>query len=291
MAEWRDPKTTNKSEDQVTPELFNNLAENEQYLYETKITTEQVKDATVTSTQASSRTNLTASETIKAAFGKIRKWFADLKALAFKDKVSTSDIEDGAVTSTKIGTGAVTSGKVSSVAASKVTGLATVATTGSYSDLKDIPSDVDLSPYIRKADLLNYIYPVGSIRVSTSSTNPGTYLGGTWVQWGAGRVPVGVNSSDTDFSSVEKTGGTKAVTLTTAQIPSHKHSGSQGTAEGVQGFYNTFNGRTGYAVELTYKPNGGANIGESTETQPTGGGGSHTNLQPYITCYMWKRTA
>lgn len=291
MAVWKDPKTTNKSEDQVTPELFNDLAENEQYLYETKITTDQVKDATVTSTQASSRTNLSASEVIKTAFGKIRKWFADLKALAFKDKVSTADIEDGAVTSAKIGTGAVTSGKVSSVAASKVTGLADVATTGSYNDLVDVPSGVDMTPYIKKADLLNYLYPVGSIRVSTKSTNPGTYLGGTWVQWGGGRVPVGVDTSQTEFNSVEKTGGSKTVTLTTAQIPSHTHSGSSGNTEGNTGFYNTLNARNGYAVEMIHKPNGGANIGTSTETQPTGGGGSHTNLQPYITCYLWKRTA
>jgi len=306
MASWTTPTTNHTPEEQVTSDLFNKIEANAQYLYETKIVTGQVQDASVSSTQATSRTNISATETVQSAFGKIRKWFADLKALAFKDTIGTGDIDDAAVTSAKIGSGAVTSAKlgssavttakiasgavtdakITSVAASKVTGLATVATTGSYSDLKDIPSDVDLSPYIKKADLLNYLYPVGSIRVSTSSTNPGTYLGGTWTQWGSGRVPVGVNTSDTDFSTVEKTGGAKTVTLTTAQIPSHTHSGSQGTAEGLQGFYHSLNGRTGYAVEMTYKPNGGANIGESTETQPTGGGGSHNNLQPYITCYM-----
>ena len=42
-------------------------------------------------------------------------------------------------------------------------------------------------------------------------------FGGTWVAWGAGRVPVGVDTTDTDFDTVEETGGTKSVTLTAAQ--------------------------------------------------------------------------
>jgi len=271
MATWTDPKTTHTAEDQVTADLFNVLAENEVYLNDTKITTGQVQNATVSSTQATSRTNIAASETVKTAFGKTRKWFADLKAMAFKASVATADIDNGAVTNAKI----------SSVAASKVTGLATVATTGSYSDLVDIPSDVDLSPYIRKADLLNYLYPVGSIRVSTSSTNPGTYLGGTWVQWGAGRVPVGVNTSDSDFSSVEKTGGAKTHTLTVDEIPYHSHAITNQI--GTNGYESN---KIVYNYDMG--TNGSAKI---YNTGGAGGSGAHNNLQPYITCYMWKRTA
>ena len=51
------------------------------------------------------------------------------------------------------------------------------------------------------------IYPVGSIYMSVSPTNPSEYFGGTWVAWGSGRVPVGLNTSDTNFNTVEKTGG------------------------------------------------------------------------------------
>lgn len=104
MATWKEPKNDYTPESQVVPEIFNTLAENERYLQEVKITTEQVQNATVSSTQSSTRENLSASETIKAAFGKIRKVFADLKSLAFSD----------------------------TVAASNVTGLAKVATSGSY---------------------------------------------------------------------------------------------------------------------------------------------------------------
>ena len=42
--------------------------------------------------------------------------------------------------------------------------------------------------------------------METTNTNPATYLGfGTWISWGAGKVPVGVDTADTDFATVEKT--------------------------------------------------------------------------------------
>ena len=139
-------------------------------MQETKITTEQVQDAEVNSTQATTRETLGDKETVKGFFGKIRKWFADLRALAFKGTVGTNDIDNSAVTSAKIGTGAVTTAKlgtsavtavkiaanavetskikdsavtdakINSVSASKVTGLHKVATSGSYNDLTDKPN-------------------------------------------------------------------------------------------------------------------------------------------------------
>ena len=66
-------------------------------------------------------------------------------------------------------------------------------------------------------------YPVGSIYMSVSGTNPSSFLGGTWVAWGSGRVPVGVNTSDGNFNTVEKTGGTATETLSVSQMPSHTH--------------------------------------------------------------------
>ena len=70
-------------------------------------------------------------------------------------------------------------------------------------------------------------YPVGSIYMNCSNaTNPGTLLGfGTWSSFGAGRVLIGLDSSDTDFDSAEETGGAKtdSHTLTIAELPSHTH--------------------------------------------------------------------
>jgi len=140
MATWKEPKNDYKKEDQVVPEIFNTLAENERYLQEKKITTEQVQDAEINSTQTATRESLGDKETVKGFFGKVRKWLADLKALAFKKTVGTADIDNSAVTSTKIAAKAVTDAKIDSVSASKVKGLHKVATSGSYNDLIDKPS-------------------------------------------------------------------------------------------------------------------------------------------------------
>ena len=58
------------------------------------------------------------------------------------------------------------------------------------------------------------MHRVGDIIFSTSDENPSTIYGGTWVAWGKGQVPVGVDTSDSDFNTVEKTGGEKEHTLT-----------------------------------------------------------------------------
>ena len=123
-------------------------------------------------------------------------------------------------------------------------------------------------------------HPVGDIYLSVNPTNPGTLYGGTWVAWGSGRVPVGVNASDTDFKTVEKTGGEKAHTLTVQEMPNHDHD-LNAVNEGVD------NPNGGYHPGWTFNKQYTAQVMSAS----TGGGQAHNNLQPYITCYMWKRTA
>src|SRR5688572_5392751 len=61
-------------------------------------------------------------------------------------------------------------------------------------------------------------WPIGSVFIAVVATNPGTLLGfGTWVAFGAGRMLVGFDSGQTEFDTVEETGGAKTVTLTAAQ--------------------------------------------------------------------------
>ena len=134
------------------------------------------------------------------------------------------------------------------------------------------------SGFITAADIGNALYPVGSIYMSVNNTNPSTFFGGTWVSWGAGRVPVGVDTNDTDFATVEKTGGEKTHTLTVSEMPSHKH-----TVEAI-GSGTTQQELTAFNVGTT------SGIDSYAGTDFTGGGQAHNNLQPYITCYMWKRT-
>lgn len=120
-----------------------------------------------------------------------------------------------------------------------------------------------------KTALVDLLYPVGSIHLSVNSANPSTYFGGTWVSWGAGRVPVGVNTSDSDFSKVEKTGGEKTHTLTHLELP------PQAMVD----------------AEIDRYLDWADNVTELGRYANSGGGQAHNNLQPYITCYMWKRTA
>lgn len=131
------------------------------------------------------------------------------------------------------------------------------------------------------AEGIDNFYPVGSIYQSTSPANPSTFMGGTWERFGNGRVLVGVNESDSDFNIVNKTGGEKTHTLTVNEIPSHSHGQNVSAGTG-----------SGPAIRRDYQGDGtGAAYPQGISTQNAGGGQAHNNLQPYITVYMWRRTA
>jgi hypothetical protein len=121
------------------------------------------------------------------------------------------------------------------------------------------------------------IYPVGSIYINAAvATNPATLLGfGTWAAFGAGRVMVGLDATDSDFDTAQETGGSKTHTLTTAELPSHTHNS------------NFVTGGTGVSGVNT----AGNYDAATNATSATGGGSAHNNVQPYIVAYMWRRTA
>lgn len=132
------------------------------------------------------------------------------------------------------------------------------------------------------ATLFNMMYPVGSIYMSATLSTAAQVeaaLGGTWVAWGAGRVPVGVDTGDTAFDTVEETGGEKTHTLTVQEMPSHTHE------------LDRSDGGTGYRETIGYSGNSTVLQVGSWGVNYTGGDQAHNNLQPYITCYMYKRTA
>ena len=112
MATWKDPKTTYTAENQVVPEIFNTLGENEIYLNEKKIETDDVQDGAITSSEATERTEIASGDKLKTIVGKIRKWFADLGVLAFLDIIESDHIKSAAVTMGKIQSNAVSSGKL-----------------------------------------------------------------------------------------------------------------------------------------------------------------------------------
>jgi len=179
------------------------------------------------------------------------------------------------------------------------------------SNIIDMREPVKLSDYLLNSQSLlqsvgPLLYPVGSIYINaTNSLNPGSLLGfGTWSLYGEGRVIVGVAGGDSDFGSIGQMGGAKSVTLTEAQMPQHSHAGNtssngshshnyygppdqivkpiHGSGDWAHGFNDGGKTRT---------TDGVGHHSHSFTTDSKGSGQAHTNLQPYITAYIWRRTA
>lgn len=128
-------------------------------------------------------------------------------------------------------------------------------------------------------------YPVGAIYMSVDSTNPSEIFGGTWEEFGKGRVLVGVDTSQNEFNEVEKTGGTKTHKLSINEIPKHQHNLPYYKSSWTDKVTN----QTNNAQYGVYGNTGIRYAQDNNEGTYTGGSQAHNNLQPYITCYMWKR--
>ncbi len=130
-------------------------------------------------------------------------------------------------------------------------------------------------------------FPIGSIYFSVVDTNPSIWFGGTWEQIAKGRTLVGVDTSDTDFNTVKKTGGEKKHTLTVAEMPKHKHSLAYGPNINGEDLGWDFSLTTAAASSATSGRGWSGNLGTKAE----GNGQAHNNMPPYFTCYIWCRTA
>ena len=163
--------------------------------------------------------------------------------------------------------------------------------------------------YLKKGNVKVTVVPyyrIGDLFLTTNATNPSSFLGGTWQLFGPGKTLVCVDTSDSDFNTVKKTGGAKTKsytpagsvqnhTLTVEQIPPHSHTVKtrlyHGDGEVVTGeilncgmVWDT--GRRRY-VNDCYNTGGG-------QPHSHGFSGTAANInvvQPYITCYIWIRTA
>ena len=167
-----------------------------------------------------------------------------------------------------------------------------------------IADDAVTAAKIAAGALTDAVYPVGSIFTTVTnyadSAAVVSAIGGTtWTAFGAGRVLVGLDASDTDFDTAEETGGAKTVTLSQAQM-NHNHiwttTGGSGadlsialTSNGSRN--DTFDGN-GDSRQLTSDGAlSGTNHTDNNRELDSTSVTAHNNLQPYIVVYMWKRTA
>ena len=135
---------------------------------------------------------------------------------------------------------------------------------------------------------------IGQVIMSTTldtAAKVKAIYGGTWVAWGAGRVPVGVDTSDSDFNAPNKTGGVKEVTLINGQMPKHfltvPHIGYCENAYSISGGSYTRSTPTSEKQGLWQEDSGSF----MSHKFSFGNNEAHSNLQPYSTIYMWRRTA
>lgn len=140
-------------------------------------------------------------------------------------------------------------------------------------------------------------YPVGSIYMSTTATNPGTLFGGTWERI-QGRFLLGADSSHAAGS----TGGSEQVTLTEEQLPRINGSvfaaaGAEGETAGGYAAFRTASGKMSLSEPRQYGQPGDKESWAPNApsygvlTLAFGEGKSHTNMPPYLAVYCWKRTA
>lgn len=144
----------------------------------------------------------------------------------------------------------------------------------------------------------NLLYPVGSLYFNaTNSTNPSTLLGfGTWSAFGAGRVPVGFDAGNALFDTAEETGGSADAIVvshthtatSTVTDPGHFHTYTRYSSLQIQSGSATACW-TGTSTQNTSTATTGITVATTNST--TGSSGTNANYQPYITVYIWKRTA
>lgn len=183
-----------------------------------------------------------------------------------------------------------------------VAALNTGLTSGTYTDA-------------RLKNIFNIVYPLGSVYISTASTDPATIYGGTWEAFGQGRVLIGVGSNveDADSNQMSFTAGTEAGSykkvITTQQVPDHSHfivgdaianDGNRdyiantrphmarvGTYDSDQSDYVIGH----HANEPDQALSGYPVAVDGDGIDPSSDNAKVERLQPYVVVYMWKRTA
>lgn len=134
-------------------------------------------------------------------------------------------------------------------------------------------------------DILNSVYPVGSIYMSVVNVSPASFIGGTWE-----RIQDKFLLSAGNTYSAGSEGGEAAHTLTIDEIPSHNHA-TNGAVLNTDYWATATGSSVDGWVKNTAGTAQGAAIYSSSATGKAGGGEAHNNMPPYLTVYMWVRVA
>lgn len=150
---------------------------------------------------------------------------------------------------------------------------------GTYTGGTDLDANTfnTMQNNIEKA--INSLYPIGTIIIRDENLDMSSWLGFNWEKVFAGRVLVGLDTTQTEFDTIGKTGGEKTHTLTIDEMPKHRHTISAGNNPTTDANYDR--------VASAYAGGTPKNF----DTSETGGIESHNNLQPYQVVAYWKRTA
>lgn len=149
-------------------------------------------------------------------------------------------------------------------------------------------------PGMGKQAIVNVIYPVGSIYMSTVNITPAAVFGGEWEAI-RGRFLL----AESDNHAAGSTGGEENHKLTVEELADHGHTGMEHQA----GKFMTFSGSAGEYSNVSRVNVQGAEKGTGTATwqwvsmrwtdtvENSGGSQPHNNMPPYLAVYVWKRIA
>lgn len=153
---------------------------------------------------------------------------------------------------------------------------------------------LDLTDYVKTSDILDLVYPVGSLYMSVNSTSPATLFGGTWEQ-----IKDKFLLSAGDTYNAGDTGGEATHTLTTSELP--QITGSFSTSDNVLVNTlpsNTIATATGVFTRgvrnQTQVSSATSSVAEGQGVQNSinmsfGANQPHNNMPPYLVVYVWKR--
>lgn len=133
-----------------------------------------------------------------------------------------------------------------------------LSVTEQLTNVENAVSELDERMIIYENSILDKTYPIGSIFETTNYSTVSQVenaFGGKWQVYGSGRILIGIDTGNSNFNTVDKTGGVSSITLATSNLPSHTHSIPQLTistsASGAHSHaVNSFHDQSGYNVTI-----------------------------------------